>query len=110
MKFLIILQIAPAPPEELPVSLTNPQSGIDLVIHIDVEDDTIIRRLILISIYKYKQEATHTFLNIFIFIFCRAVGRRLDPVTGITYHLEYTPPPEHKVTLFHILLPLLLFI
>ncbi len=26
----------------------------------------------------------------------RAIGRRLDPATGIVYHLEYHPPPEHK--------------
>lgn len=48
----------------------------DAVIHIDVHDDLLIER---------------------------AVGRRLDPVTGKIYHLKYSPPPDNPEVLSRLL-------
>lgn len=50
----------------------------DLVLRIQLDDDVVLRRL---------------------------VGRRVDPQTGASYHLEYNPPPEFK-GINHRLVPL----
>ncbi|KNC51004.1 KPL2 protein isoform 1 [Thecamonas trahens ATCC 50062] len=57
-----------APPTEVPDPVAPPPvSHMDLVIDLDVDDDAIFRR---------------------------ALGRVVDPVTNLRYHIEFDPPPS----------------
>lgn len=53
-------------------------SGVDIVVLLDIDNEVAVKR---------------------------ASGRRVDPITGISYHLEYNPPPENVVGLFERLVP-----
>ena len=57
-------KVAPCDDEPPPAA---PPAGLDLVLRVDVSDDTARKR---------------------------ALGRRLDPQSGTLYHLEYDPPPD----------------
>jgi len=57
-------KVAPCDDEPAPAA---PPAGLDLVLRVDVSDDTARKR---------------------------ALGRRLDPQSGTLYHLEYDPPPD----------------
>jgi hypothetical protein len=59
-------KLAP-PPSDPPPAETRPPSGLDLVLRLDVSDETARGR---------------------------ALGRRLDPATGAVYHIKLDPPPE----------------
>ena len=54
-------------------------SGVDIMLHLDIEDDLAVRR---------------------------CVGRRLDPVTDTTYHLEFDPPTADDGPIFERLVAL----
>ncbi|KAF5829801.1 hypothetical protein DUNSADRAFT_15464, partial [Dunaliella salina] len=62
-------RVAPPPPEALPQVNRTLVSGLDAVIVLEVADFTIALK--------------------------RALGRRLDPMTGKVYHLEFDPPPAN---------------
>lgn len=59
-------KLAP-PPADQPPAEVRPPPGLDLVLRLDVSDETAR---------------------------ARALGRRLDPATGAVYHVELDPPPE----------------
>lgn len=58
-----------ATPPSQPDSKENVKSGLDLVLRLDLDDESVMRR---------------------------AIGRRLDPLTGTIYHLEFNPPPQDQ--------------
>ncbi|KAI9355938.1 hypothetical protein DFJ73DRAFT_824011 [Zopfochytrium polystomum] len=70
--------IAPASDQKGEAKLPVAISGIDVLALLDVENEVAIKR---------------------------AAGRRVDPITGIEYHLEFNPPPDNLPGIYDRLVP-----